>query len=72
MPGARQLSISSHHPAGPAVVFADRIGAYRLRPPFSLQTLRAMLTIAGGDEVNKADLIKDDPENEEFLCEGGD
>ena len=45
--------ISSLHPAGPAVVFADRITAYRLKPPMTLAELKALCTIAGGEGVTR-------------------
>ena len=55
-------SISSPHPWGPAVVFADRISSYRLQPSIRPETLRALTTIAGGEPVTKDDLIQRDPE----------
>jgi hypothetical protein len=49
-------SISSPHPAGPAVVFADGITPYSLREPLSSETLRALITIAGGESLRRDDL----------------
>jgi hypothetical protein len=46
-------SISAPHPAGPAVVFADRITSYRLDATIRPETLRALTTIAGGEPVSK-------------------
>lgn len=69
---ASSTCISSHHPAGPAVVFADKITAYRLRPSLSLSKLRAMLTIAGGEEVTKESLKRWDPSNGFYLSESDD
>jgi prepilin-type processing-associated H-X9-DG protein len=47
-----QTAISSTHPHGPNVVFAD--GRYQqLRHPLRPETLRALGTIAGGEDVTK-------------------
>lgn len=62
-------SVSSPHPAGPAVVFADGITAYRLRLPFSLSTLRALLTISGNENVSRDELEKWDDTNGRYLSE---
>jgi hypothetical protein len=62
-------SISSPHPRGPAVVFADSIRAYRLRPPFSADTLRRLFMT---DEVQGADrqrLERSDPHAGVYLSE---
>jgi hypothetical protein len=56
-PGRR--SISAPHEIGPAVVFADRITAYRLSPSISPNTLKALTTIAGNEPVSKKKLILD-------------
>ncbi|TWT99695.1 hypothetical protein Pla108_06380 [Botrimarina colliarenosi] len=53
---ASSMSVSSRHPAGPGVVFADRITAYRIHSPLLLSTLRGLLTIAGGEEETKESL----------------
>jgi hypothetical protein len=53
---ASSMSVSSHHPAGPGVVFADRITAYRIHSPFQMPTLRGLLTIAGEEEETKESL----------------
>lgn len=46
----RQPCISSPHPRGPGVAFADRITAYRIRKSFDPVTLRALVTIDGGEK----------------------
>ena len=50
-------SISSDHPRGPAVFFCDG-AVYRLNPKIDRDTLRAMLTINGGEDVSRAMLVK--------------
>jgi hypothetical protein len=51
-------AISSAHSRGPSVVFAD--GRYeRLRQPLSSKTLRALATIAGGEEVVRDAIFED-------------
>lgn len=55
---ANRPSISSPHPAGPAVVFADGITAYRLEPSLSPATLRALTTLAGNEDVSRDRLIR--------------
>jgi hypothetical protein len=50
-------SISGPHSRGPAVVFADRLTAYRLDASLRPATLRAMSTIAGGERVSKEDYV---------------
>ena len=62
-------SISSPHPAGPTVVFADAIRGYRLRPPLSVDTLKALTTIAGGEPVRRQDLIHWDSSSGDYLRE---
>lgn len=66
---ASSSAISSAHPAGPAVCLADRIGAYRLRQPLSLDKLRALLTIAGGEQITKGSLEKWDGNSGHYLSE---
>lgn len=51
-------SISSPHPAGPGVVFADRITAVRLRKDLRPETLKALTTIAGGEPVSRETLTR--------------
>lgn len=51
-------SISAPHANGPAVVFADRISGYRLDRSLRPETVKAMLTIAGGEPVSKDNLIR--------------
>lgn len=71
-PGAASSqSVSSPHPAGPAVVSADSIAAYWLRPPFELSTLQALLTIAGDERVSRDELERVDRTNGRYLSEGG-
>lgn len=50
-------AVSSPHPRGPGVVFADSIAAYRIRQPLRIETLRALLTIAGGEAVTRDSLL---------------
>jgi hypothetical protein len=50
-------SISSRHPLGPAIVPADGIGAWRVTSGVSPATLRALVTIAGGEKVEVKTLI---------------
>lgn len=49
-------AIQSNHPAGSGVVFADRITTYRLQSPLSTERIRALLTIAGGESVDRDSL----------------
>ena len=51
-------SISSYHPGGPAVIFADRITAYRLQSTIRPETLKALITIQGGEPVSRDKLIR--------------
>ena len=53
-------SISGRHPSGPAVVFADSIRVYRLDKSLRPETLRALITIAGGEPVKRDALIRPD------------
>jgi hypothetical protein len=49
-------SISSLHPAGPAVVFADGIKAYRLHRPLSPETLSALVRTKSEKNVQREHL----------------
>jgi hypothetical protein len=62
-------SISSPHPAGPAVVFPDSIKAYRLRPPLSVDTLRALTKTRGDDRLRRESLEHWDKWNGASLSE---
>ncbi len=53
---ASSANISSHHPAGPGVIFADKITPYRLRKPLSDSALRSLFTIDGGESFSREDL----------------
>lgn len=53
-------SISSLHPLGPGVIFADSIGAYRLGPSIRPTTLKALTTINGSEPVSKDALVPKD------------
>lgn len=56
--------ISSPHPSGPGVEFADRIRPIRLSENVPPETLKALTTIAGGEPVTRETLTrKDDPTN---------
>lgn len=46
------LSISRTHPRGPAVLFADG-QVFRLPPDIDENTLRAMITINGGEPIDR-------------------
>lgn len=50
------LSVSSSHKRGPVVLFADG-EVYRLSPTVDAETLRAMITINGGEALDRKDLI---------------
>lgn len=62
-------SISSPHPGGPAVVFADRITAFRIRQPLSAETLKAFTTIAGHEDVSRDNQIRPAPDMPYYLGE---
>ncbi|KAA1257389.1 hypothetical protein LF1_52380 [Rubripirellula obstinata] len=51
-------SISSDHPNGPGVVFADG-EVYRLDRTIPPSTLKAMLTIDGGEMIDRQTLVRD-------------
>jgi prepilin-type processing-associated H-X9-DG protein len=61
-------SISSAHPGGVTVGFADG-AVYRLDPSIRPETLRALLTIAGGENVKRDDLIRGNKETSRVLGE---
>jgi len=48
---ASRPSISGPHPRGPAVVFGDRIRAYRLDQSLEPELIKGMLTIDGGEDA---------------------
>ncbi|MEM8671695.1 MAG: hypothetical protein AAGG48_29525 [Planctomycetota bacterium] len=52
------LSISSDHPRGPAVLFGDG-AVYRLSPYTVPQIVKAMVTINGGEELDRDRLVLD-------------
>lgn len=54
---SRALSISSTHPRGPAVLFADG-KVFRLSSDIDENTLRAMTTINGGEPIDRDHLIE--------------
>lgn len=62
-------SISAPHAAGPAVVFADSITAYRLNASLKPATLQALITIDGGEPVQKPMLIQHHPHHGRQLAE---
>lgn len=49
-------AVSSPHPRGPGVVFADGITCYRMKKPLIIQTMRGLLTVAGGESVLRESL----------------
>jgi hypothetical protein len=53
-------AISSPHPKGPAVVFADHIRAYRLAPSMRAETLRGLAPIAGNEPITRESLFRED------------
>jgi hypothetical protein len=62
-------SISSPHPQGPAVVFADEIRAYRLRSSVRTETLKALTTIGGQEPVLKDRLVRSDSRFGQYIAE---
>lgn len=54
---ATSTAISSYHPAGPGVIFAGKIGPYRLRRPLSDSALQSLFTIAGGEPNSRDQLV---------------
>lgn len=65
----QRSSISAPHPTGPAVVFADRISGYRLDRSLRPKTVKALLTIAGGEPVSKDKLVRPRPDIHNRLAE---
>jgi len=55
-------SISAPHPAGPAVVFADRITSSRLPASLRPADLKALTTIAGHEAIVKDEVIHPSPQ----------
>lgn len=53
---SRGPAISSTHPDGPAVLFADG-AVFRISPAIDPPTLRAVITIDGGEEVRRDELL---------------
>ena len=49
-------SISSRHPRGPAVLFGDG-AVYRLNPDIDPDTLRALITIDGAEDISRNRLV---------------
>jgi Protein of unknown function (DUF1559) len=62
-------SISGAHPAGPAVVFADSMTAYRLRRTLSADTLSALVRTRSEKRVRREDLEHWDSRNGKYLSE---
>ncbi|HUT90011.1 MAG TPA: DUF1559 domain-containing protein [Thermoguttaceae bacterium] len=62
-------SISGPHPAGPLVVFADGITAYNLSDRLRPETLRALITIDGGEKVVRDEFEQWDDWTGKFLAE---
>ena len=62
-------SISSPHWRGPAVVFADKITAYRLDESLRPETLKALTTIAGGEPVTRKSVERDSEQAGRQLAE---
>lgn len=50
-------SISSAHPCGPAVLFCDG-NVFRLNPAIPKEALRALVTINGGEGVDRGQLVR--------------
>lgn len=50
-------SISSRDPRGPLVLFADG-GVYRLNPAIDVDTMKALITINGNEDVSRARLME--------------
>lgn len=49
-------SISSHHSNGPAVLFCDG-AVFRINPSMDAETVRALCTINGGEDISRETLI---------------
>jgi hypothetical protein len=54
----RRPSISSQHPEGPAILFADG-NPFRLAPHVTPALVKLLITVDGGEEVNRQSLIDD-------------
>ncbi len=50
-------SISSSHPAGPMALFADGV-VFRLNPEIPAETVRALCTINGGEDLSRDALVE--------------
>lgn len=66
---SQRPSISSLHPCGPGVVFADGISALRLNQSLRSETLKALVTIAGHEPVTTDKLIRLDEKCDRCLAE---
>jgi len=62
-------SISSPHPVGPAVVFADGISVFRIRPSVSADTLSALVRMKNKKWIRRDDLARHDRWNGATLSE---
>ena len=62
-------SISSHHTAGPAVVFLDYGSAYRIDASLRSDTLKALTTIAGNEHISRDKLARQNDANGRHLAE---
>jgi hypothetical protein len=49
-------SISSHHPSGPAVLFADG-AVFRINPAIDPEIVRGMCTVDGGEQISREALV---------------
>lgn len=54
----QRASLGSAHPLGPAVVFADGIKAYRLNRTITPEMLQGILTIAGGEPLDRDHILQ--------------
>ncbi|HVJ66699.1 MAG TPA: DUF1559 domain-containing protein [Caulifigura sp.] len=57
----RRPSVSGPHLEGPGVVFGDRITAYRLKKTLRPETLKGLLTIAGGEPLEMGERVTGAP-----------
>lgn len=64
-----QSSISSHHTAGPAVVFPDSGSAYRIDESLRHDTIKALTTIAGNENVSRDKLARQNDKHGRHLAE---
>ncbi len=60
--------VSSPHPRGPAVIFADS-KVFRIAPTVSRETLSALITIDRGEHVSRDALIRRDESGGQILSE---